>query len=75
VTEQVILVVTALASTALLITIGDPLVSWFFRRRNRARAAIKEEGGHRSPEDVATITRREAVRRRLAAIQDSSDEL
>ena len=72
-TEQVILVVTALASTALLITIGDPLVSWFFRRRNRARAAIKEEGGHRSPEDVA-ITRR-GVRRRLAAIQDSSDEL
>lgn len=73
-TEQDLLVVVVLASTALVITLVDLLVSWWRYRRRPARAVGVDEAGLRSTEAAAILTRRDAVRRRLAAIQASSDE-
>lgn len=73
-TEQDILLVIALASTAIIITLVDLLFSWWRHRRRTARA-VTADGSNLEPLEVAAIlTRRNAVRQRLAAIRAASDE-
>lgn len=74
VTEQDIFLVAGLASAAIVITLADLLFSWWRHRRRLARALISGEAGPKSPEEAAAVARREAIRRRLAAIQAASSE-
>lgn len=73
-TDQDILLVVVLASSAVVITLADLLFSLW--RHCRARRARASDNGPRfaSPGDAAAAARREAIRRRLAAIQSAGGE-
>lgn len=74
-TDQDILLVAVLASSAVIITLADLLFSlWCHCRRARRARSSGDGAGFVSPGDAAAAARREAIRRRLAAIQSSGDE-
>jgi len=74
VTEQEILLVGGMASVAVAITLGDLLCSLWRHVRRMRQPAPELALGEAAFEGPPSAARREALRRRLAAIQAADGE-